>query len=184
MSGFVAPLCQGATHRQHVLLDTEDRYDAWNTGRDAPENYRDGMGLLIVYDGTGTIPSVTLNGPDGQIEFTGARKSRRSTPPCATPPGSPKPSARRSRWRNGAVAMTERLHLKPTDQDIGEPVDFFMVWTKTGWRPRKAHESFDAASAEAQRLARNHPGKKFIVLKAVAKYHVPQKLTPPVAEPA
>jgi hypothetical protein len=71
MSGFVAPLSPRTTRGRHVLLDTEDRYDAWNTGRDAPEDYRDGMGLLIVYDGGGTVPNVTMNGPDGQIEFTG-----------------------------------------------------------------------------------------------------------------
>lgn len=62
--------------------------------------------------------------------------------------------------------------------------DFFMVWTKTGWAPRKAHPDFAGAAAEAERLARLHPGKKFIVLKAVAKYHVAPKLTPPVTEPA
>ena len=88
--------------------------------------------------------------------------------------------------------MTERprLHLKslaadepnPVSNVMPEPADFFLIWTKTGWRPRKAHDSFDAAVSEAERLARQHPGKKFIILKAVAKYHVPLKLTPPVTE--
>lgn len=68
---------------------------------------------------------------------------------------------------------------------MSEPTrDFFMVWTKTGWAPKKAHDSLDAACAEAARLAKLHPGKKFIVLKPVAKYHVAPKLTPPVTEPA
>ena len=72
MSGFTAPLCQGATRRSLVLLDTGDRYDAWSTGREQPEDYHTGMGLLIAYDGTGAVPSVTINGPDGQLEFNGA----------------------------------------------------------------------------------------------------------------
>lgn len=67
---------------------------------------------------------------------------------------------------------------------MSEPnTDFFMIWTKTGWAPKKSHPSFDAASTEAQRLAKLHPGKKYIVLKAVAKYHCAPKLTPPICEP-
>lgn len=50
-----------------------------------------------------------------------------------------------------------------------QPVDFYMVWTKTGWPPRKQHATRQAADQEADRLARRHPGKKFIVLRAVAK---------------
>jgi hypothetical protein len=65
-----------------------------------------------------------------------------------------------------------------------EAADFYMVWTKTGHVPRKTHDGFDSAEKEATRLAALHPGKKFIVLKAVAKYHVIPKLTPPVSEPA
>jgi hypothetical protein len=65
-----------------------------------------------------------------------------------------------------------------------QPAVFYMVWTKTGRPPRFTHESFDAAATEAQRLARYHPGRKFIVLKAVAKYYVTPRLTPPVTESA
>lgn len=50
-----------------------------------------------------------------------------------------------------------------------EPVDFYMVWTKTGWAPKKAHHTRAAAFAEANRLAARHPGKKFIVLRTLAK---------------
>jgi hypothetical protein len=85
------------------------------------------------------------------------------------------------------MAERVRLHLKPLEppsEHMAEPVDFFMVWTKTGYAPRRIHDDFQIAAAEAQRLAKQHPGKKFIVLKAVAKYHVPPKLTPPVSEPA
>jgi len=56
---------------------------------------------------------------------------------------------------------------------------FYMVWTKTGRCPRIAHNDFDAAAREAKRLAAQHPGKKFIVLKAVAKYGVRPVLRPP-----
>lgn len=72
MSGIIASPCQVAARRRHVLLDTEDRYDAWNTGRETPEAYHPDMGLLIVYDGSGDRPNVTVNGADGQIEFNGA----------------------------------------------------------------------------------------------------------------
>lgn len=67
----------------------------------------------------------------------------------------------------------------PEPYDIGEgllfeyPNDFYMVWTKTGHVPRFTHSSFKAASDEASRLARQTPGRKFIVLKAVAKFHLP-----------
>ena len=67
-------LCQRAAHGRRLLLDTADRFDAWTTGREAPESYQDGQGLLIVYDGEGTLPSVTVNGPDGEIEFVGAEE--------------------------------------------------------------------------------------------------------------
>lgn len=47
----------------------------------------------------------------------------------------------------------------------GEPVDgFFMVWTKGGRKPRFIHGTRDLARTEAERLARLHPGQKFIVL--------------------
>lgn len=54
-----------------------------------------------------------------------------------------------------------------------QPVVFYMVWTKTGWPPRKQHHTRQEAEKEADRLARRHPGKKFIVLQAVAKVAVP-----------
>ena len=77
--------------------------------------------------------------------------------------------------------MADLRLYAPEDSEMQheKPNDFFMVWTKTGWAPRKPHASFDAACKEAERLARLHPGKKFIVLKPVAKYHVAAKLTPP-----
>jgi hypothetical protein len=67
-----------------------------------------------------------------------------------------------------------RLHLKPPEpaDPLAEPVDFYMVWTKTGYPPRRAHDSLDAAQTEARRLALQHPGKKFIVLQALSKHSV------------
>lgn len=52
---------------------------------------------------------------------------------------------------------------------ISVPTSFWFVWTKTGHMPRKAHDTLAQATAEAARLARIHPGKKFIVLEAVQK---------------
>ena len=76
MTTSFQPIPQRATRQLHVLLDTEDRYDAWNTGRDGPESYSDGDGLRIAFDGTGTLPCVTLNGPDGEIELRGESEIR------------------------------------------------------------------------------------------------------------
>lgn len=70
------PTSQAVARRAHTLLDTEDRYDAWNTGRDGPESHQDGEGLRISYDGTGSIPHVTFNGPDGEIELRGVSEIR------------------------------------------------------------------------------------------------------------
>lgn len=57
---------------------------------------------------------------------------------------------------------------------IVEPVEFWFVWTKTGHIPRHCHNTQAEAEAEADRLARLVPhGKKFIVLRAVRKCHVP-----------
>lgn len=75
--GFIhRPTAQRLARQAHVLLDTEDPYDAWKTGRDGPEDARDGQGLRITYDGTGTGPSVTLNGPDGETDLFGLSEIR------------------------------------------------------------------------------------------------------------
>lgn len=50
-----------------------------------------------------------------------------------------------------------------------EPAGFYMIWTKTGWAPRKSHPTFESAAAEAARLAAASPGKKYVVLHAVGK---------------
>lgn len=59
--------------------------------------------------------------------------------------------------------------MADTPTPICEPVEFWMVWTKTGHSPRKTHTTGAAAETEALRLAALHPGKKFIVLRAVSK---------------
>jgi hypothetical protein len=52
---------------------------------------------------------------------------------------------------------------------LTETVDFYMLWTKTGWAPRRAHATEIEALDEARRLAVEFPGKKFIVLHATSK---------------
>ena len=69
---------ESTTRRQIVLLDTEDPFDAQDTGREGPESPHDGEGLRITYDGTGTIPCVSILGPDGEIEFRGFPEIRAS----------------------------------------------------------------------------------------------------------
>ena len=49
----------------------------------------------------------------------------------------------------------------------------FFVWTKKGHRPRYSHDSRFAALAEARRLAKENPGKKFIVQQFLDKVVVP-----------
>lgn len=48
-----------------------------------------------------------------------------------------------------------------------EATKFWFVWNPQGNAPRHRHGSRSAADAEAMRLARQHYGQQFIVLKAV-----------------
>lgn len=57
-------------------------------------------------------------------------------------------------------------------ETIWEGQDKWFVWTKTGRNPKFVHDTREAASAEAERLAVLHPGKKFHVLHAVSKVGV------------
>lgn len=54
---------------------------------------------------------------------------------------------------------------------VREKLGFYWVWTKMGRRPRKAHPSYRSAKQEADRLALNNPGVKFLVMKVVDKTH-------------
>ena len=47
---------------------------------------------------------------------------------------------------------------------------FWMVWCPTGGMPRYRHDSEDSAHREAQRLARDKPGRVFVVLQSVSAY--------------
>jgi len=46
---------------------------------------------------------------------------------------------------------------------------YWLVWCEDGDAPRVKHPSVDAASREAERLARAYPGKSFCVLAPVAR---------------
>jgi hypothetical protein len=50
-----------------------------------------------------------------------------------------------------------------------EPL-FWCVWSEGGGSPTVKHAEFPRAKAEAQRLARQHPGKRFVVLAAALAY--------------
>jgi hypothetical protein len=56
---------------------------------------------------------------------------------------------------------------------IREPMGGWFVWQKNGRRPNYKHDTYESAATEAQRLAKEHVGKKFIVLQMVAKFHEP-----------
>lgn len=45
----------------------------------------------------------------------------------------------------------------------------YFIWTKTGRKFSFAHQSKEAAYAEAERLARKYPGQKFHVLLSIEK---------------
>jgi hypothetical protein len=63
---------------------------------------------------------------------------------------------------------------------ITEACEFWMVWTKTGHKPRHMHQTEASAIAEAERLASLKPhGKKFIVLRGYRKCHVPAETAAP-----
>jgi hypothetical protein len=44
---------------------------------------------------------------------------------------------------------------------------FWMVWRRWGGAPTHQHDTEEGAAAEAERLARLHPGETFVVLEAV-----------------
>lgn len=48
------------------------------------------------------------------------------------------------------------------------------MWTKNGHNPRHSHATFEAAQAEAMRLADKHPKTKFFVLEAKERIYVPE----------
>lgn len=50
---------------------------------------------------------------------------------------------------------------------------FWLVWSPSGATPPKhRHETAQGATAEAERLAKEHPGQLFVVLEAVAARRV------------
>jgi hypothetical protein len=58
---------------------------------------------------------------------------------------------------------------------IATPVDYFMVWTKSGWAPRRRHMTFVDAMREARRLAELRPGSEYVVLHALGSVSVPRQ---------
>lgn len=46
---------------------------------------------------------------------------------------------------------------------------YFMVWNKNGYFPRYRHATFEAAQAEAERLAAKQPTDAFYVLHIVTR---------------
>lgn len=50
-----------------------------------------------------------------------------------------------------------------------EPL-FWCVWCEGGGNPTVKHRDYTAAKAEAQRLARQHPGRRFVVLAAAVAF--------------
>jgi hypothetical protein len=59
------------SHAFRTLLNTEDYDTAYFTGRDGPADPVNEDGLRLDYDGTGTIPSVSITGSGHIIELNG-----------------------------------------------------------------------------------------------------------------
>jgi hypothetical protein len=62
---------------------------------------------------------------------------------------------------------------RPDEGLMRENCNFGMVWTKSGHNPRFIHDDVEAAMYEAERLAKQNPGKKYIVLAAIMKISAP-----------
>jgi len=63
------------------------------------------------------------------------------------------------------------------DEDLQDEFRaFYMVWNKEDRLPRVGHGYRDTAEREAMRLATAHPGYTFIVLEAVGKFRVGDRL--------
>lgn len=72
MANLVHRVPQIAAKSAHVLLDTR-RPRSWAPGQITPQN---DDGLIVIYDGTGTAPCVTIDSPDGGIELHGVQEIR------------------------------------------------------------------------------------------------------------
>ena len=51
---------------------------------------------------------------------------------------------------------------------------FWLVWNPAGRSPSHRHKSIEDAVKEAERLARQEPGQRFIVLEALRMCQVPE----------
>lgn len=62
------------TAKPRPVLDTRERFDAHALGYDGPADpHSDGHGLIVYRD---SFPSITLVGPEGQVELRGAPELR------------------------------------------------------------------------------------------------------------
>ena len=62
--------------------------------------------------------------------------------------------------------MTEPV-IKSRDVD-----NFFLIWTKNGRNPKRAHTNLDSAKREVRRLAALHQNTRFFILQAVERVWV------------
>lgn len=53
---------------------------------------------------------------------------------------------------------------------------FWLVWCHNGGSPTFKHQNYWGAQNEAQRLARENPGKQFVVLEATHAFEVTNML--------
>lgn len=53
---------------------------------------------------------------------------------------------------------------------------FWFVWNPNGHNPKYQHNSEASATAEAERLARAHPGETFVVLESICARRVDDML--------
>lgn len=63
--------------------------------------------------------------------------------------------------------MTPSPSIKSRDTD-----HFFLIWTKNGRNPNRAHTNLESAKKEVRRLAGLHPNKRWFILQAVERVWV------------
>lgn len=73
--------------------------------------------------------------------------------------------------------MTDAPAAPPAPNTKAFPDGAYVLWRKSGWRPRRRHDTFDAAETEAKRLL-GLQGGTVVILQEVARVKVEDASAP------